>query len=279
MGVGRDRDARDVASLRGYMYETAKERGLAERYLSEGRIGVAEVEQALASARALEVEHTATLMGRYAALDAERQDVASRARSSLAEAEFRRRQFDAEVNDMFAQVTARRREIEANDTRNASFVESLIKDRKAQSEDMAHQAEKEYAQALARLENLRSVRTATEQEGLVSINDMMERVQLTRDRVVAVANDLRREATSMLEQSGARASEYKASLASIKSLADARNDRLRAEADSTMKQAEANAHELKAQAASLEARASDEQHELRVASIETGWDQNQAEYR
>ena len=109
--------------------DDASQNGLPTQYLTEGRVGLADVEQTLSAARALEVEYAADLVDRYAEIDAKRQEVASRERSALAEAEKRRREFDAEVNKLFARVTARRRALEAQESQGESTVQAFLKER------------------------------------------------------------------------------------------------------------------------------------------------------
>ena len=111
-------EGQELDRTRKHIKQTARDQNLPEQFVSEARVGMAEVERSLANARAIDVESQANLREQQAKISAHRQEAASREQIALADAENRRKQANAEQSKLYATVSARQREVDSTVARN-----------------------------------------------------------------------------------------------------------------------------------------------------------------
>ena len=180
-------EGQQLDKTRSYIKQAARQADLPEQFVSEARIGMAEVERSLANARAIDVESQANLREQQAKISAHRQEASSREQIAFAEAENRRKQANAEQSRLYASVSARQRDLESTVAKNEALAETLLKERETIYADMASQADSEFSQSQARIDKLRTIRQTTEAEGIAAIEDRRERSHTTRTRGTASA--------------------------------------------------------------------------------------------
>ncbi len=259
-----------------YITQQARQRELPETYLSNVRIGMAEVEAKLDSARATELERDAILQERTADLNAEREETATRQQIALAEIEKLKKERKAKRDQLAAVLAAHKRSAHAEAEKKIRFREALAKERTTAQTDMISQAEQAFTKAKARTEQLQTAHTATERESLATIEKMRENVQATRTRAAATVTALRTEAQSKTEQAAARVTELQTQIGTIPQQAQAESSQLLVGAVTIEDESHAVAQEWEARADALEQQVAKHEYRLKVTRTKADWRQAQA---
>lgn len=275
-GLGLGEYGRHLNMTRNYMMENSRKANLPEKFVSEGRIGIADVERTLAIARALEVEHAAHLLKNTAHISSIREEAKSQELIALSQAEKVRQEVNARESELASALSSQRREMESFLTRNKSTADALQKELQTINDDMNSKAEAEYKKAQARLVSLRATRQRVEEEGYAAIDDLRVQAETSRTRAQATTAALRTEAAAMNEQTAARIQEMKSQISSFLTQTGASSLRLAAQARTAKREAMSLADELEVRSQSLTAQASEENYELRIQAAESDWSQGQA---
>ncbi len=263
---------------RQYVVDEANRNQLPDEYLAEARIGLSEIEAALAAARASEIEKDATLREGLAHVSAQRRNAEARERAMLAQAEKLQEQYSAKQNELWTNISSRERSLNSTSEKNAAFIEALRKEAEMAHAELTSRAWQDYTSAKAQVENLKSVRHATLEEGQAMIEEMRENAQATKSRANATVSKLRTQAQSVREQTDARSEELQVQIVSISEQTEAEVSRLTTRANSLKKDAQARFSELVARADAMTEQGSKEEYELRVNSAKTELSKAKAEY-
>lgn len=275
-GLGLGEYGRQLNVTRSYIMENSKKANLPEKFVSESRIGIADVERTLATARALEVEHAAHLLKKTAHIRSIREEAKSEEIIALSQAEKVRQEVSARESELASAISSQRREMESFLTRNKSTADALQKERQTVNADMLSKTEAEYKQAQAFLVSLRATRQSVEEEGYAVIDDLRMQAEASRTRAQATTTALRTEAAAINEQTAARNQEMKSRISSFQKQVKASSARLAAQARNEKREAISLADELEARSQSHTAQASEENYELRIQSAESDWSQGQS---
>ena len=261
-----------------YMKENAHRHHLPDKYYSEAQIGMGEVTAKRDAARAAEIERDAIFRNQTAHIAARRQSALTNENISLAEAEKLKKEFAAMHRRTAAELAARERETKADAENWISIRTALAKEYQSAQNDLISQAEYDFAQDQARLEKLRTVREATENEGLAALDQMQENARATRARAIATAAALRTEAQAVKEQTAARATDLSKRTGTVRQRSVAKSNRLLAQATASEQNSRARANELEARATALEVQASQKESELKVTTAKSQRQKAQAAY-
>jgi len=224
--AGLDNSHSQTSQRMAYIHRQAREYQLPDQYLSEARVGMAEVEQKIDTANAAEVERDATLRERTAHNSARRRDALSKEEIALAEATKLQSEYAARHTNTAAELAARERNVKAEADANMTIRTALAKQGMSAKADLISQAEHEFAQSQARLEQMRKVRAATEKDSMAEIDNMREQVRGVRSRADANVSSLRTEAGSVKEQTSARIAELTNQIQTVREQSQANSSRL-----------------------------------------------------
>jgi hypothetical protein len=249
-----------------YMHDNAQRYQLPEKYLSEARVGLSDIEQKLDTARAAEIERDAVSQQRTAYIQSKRQKAVADEDIALAEAKKLKTEYSARNMNVAADLAARERNIKAEFDANLTVRTTLAKEGKSTQHDLISQAEKQFAEAQARLDTMRAIRSATEKEGLAEIDQMREAARATRSRADATVAALRTEADSVGSQTQAHVTQILKQIDTVREQSQAHSQRLHTQAESVERDGIAQSQELIARADSLEEQASQKEYELKIAS-------------
>lgn len=276
--LGFDQFGTATAQARVHFDQEAQQYQLPDQYLSEARIGLAQIESDLAAARAFEVSHEATLQEGLARISAKRSEAQAREQATLAEAEKLREQYSAKQEELWAGIASRERTLFSTAEKNEALIDAMCKERDMVHTELTSQAQSEYSTALAKIERLREIRRATANEGEAVLAEMRQQAEATQARASATVAKLRNEAQSVREQSEARAEQLTVQINSTRQQSQAESARLMSDANSMEKNSLAQYNELTARAAALDEQASQEQYELKVTAANTSLRKARAEY-
>ncbi len=263
---------------RTYVVETAREHQMPDQFVAEARTSLAEIERAIAAARAAELSEEATLREGLAKVTAERESATARENATLAEAEKIQKQYQAKQQEMWAMIASRERTLNSSAAEADAMIEALRKERDMVYNEMRSQASNEYAQAKAQIERLQVVRGATAGEGQAALEDMRENLHATQTRAGATVSKLRTEAQSIRQQSSARAEELKVQVSTMRAQSKAEAEKLKSAADSLQKDSLAKYNEMIARASALTEQGSEENYDLKVNAAETALRKAKAEH-
>lgn len=264
-------------SVRDYFTDKAGKNDLPQKYLSEARIGMTEVDVTLGGAWATELERDATYRRRSAQLWNRRTEAAAREETSLAQIQELRRQQESKRMELTAELSSRERQIETAAEKNKRFAEAWAREQRTIQHEVMSQAERELNEAKAHIEQLRVIRAATEGEALAVITQMRSGSRATRARADANITQLRQEARSVSDKTVARVGELTSQLSTIPLRFHAEASRLEAQATSIQDESFAKAHELKARANATEAQSAEHGYNLMVSVARTNRQQVEAE--
>ena len=275
--VDQTRTYGQTASAQEYFTEKAKNNKLPEKYLSEARIGMTEVDTKLAEARATEIERNATVRKESARIKNKRVNAAAQEETELAELDRLKKEQEAMQAELVAQLTAHERQAKATVAKNARMAEALAKEQRTVQQDLISQAEKDFNESRAQIEELRVIRLATEKEGAAAIEQARKNAQATRTRAAATVDALRQEAQTATNKTTARVAELCTRLATIPKQFQAKATQLKTKATSVEDQARAKAAELQARATAMEKQSAEHKYNLMVSVTKTERQQAQIE--
>ena len=276
--VGLNDFSQSKVASRDYVNTEATRNQLPDEYLAEARIGLAEIEAALAAARASEIEQDASLREGLAHVSAQRRDAEARERAMLAQAEKVQSQYSAKQNELWTSISSRERSLNSDSEKNAAFIDALRKEAEMAHSEMTSRAWQDYTTAKAQVEKFKSVREATLEEGRAMIEDMHENAKATRSRAQATVSKLRTQAQSVRQQTEARAEELQVQIVSIREQTESEYNRLISRASSMEKDAKARFQETMARANAMTEQGSEEEYDLRINAAQTELRKAEAEY-
>jgi hypothetical protein len=253
-----------TSSVQDYFTRKAEKNDLPQKYISEARIGMTEVDVVLNSVRATELDRDATFRRRSAQLWNKRTNATANEEISLAEIHEARRQQQAKRMELAAQLAARERQLETLDEKNARFAEAWAKEQRTIQQEVISQAEWESDEAMARIEQLGVIRDTTEGEALATIAQLRSNARATRARAEANIAQLRQEARAVSEKTAANVGELTSKLATVPLRFHAEASRLETQANSIQARTFAKAEELKARAGATETQAAEHEYNLMV---------------
>ncbi len=267
--LGLDGYGSKTNSTRSYIDQEARHNRLPEQYLSEARFQLASIEADLADAKAREVAKEASLREGLAQVSARRTDAQSRERAALAEADKLREQYAAKQNELWAGIASRERTLTSTAEKNEALIEAMCKERDMIHAEMTSDAWTQYTQSQARIDKMRSVRSATANEGEAMLIEMRQNAEATQARAAATVSKLRTKAESIKSQSDARAEQLTVQIQTTRKQSHAQAARLTSDANSLQKNSLAHYNELIARADALTEQASQEEYELKVSAANT----------
>ncbi len=256
-------------SMQDYFTHKAQKNDLPQKYRSEARIGMTEVDVTLNGARATELDRDATFRRRSAQLGNKRTNAAANEEVSLAEIHEARRQQEAKRMELAARLSARQRQLETLDEKNARFTEVWAKEQRTVQQEVISQAERESDEAMAHIEQLGVIRGATEGEARAIISQLRSNARATRTRAEANIVQLRQEAWAVSEKTAAKVGELTSKLATVPPRFNAKASRLETQANSIRERTFAKAEELKARANATETQAAEHEYNLMVSVART----------
>lgn len=265
-----------TASTQRYFTKKAKKNNLPEKYLSEARIGMTEVDTQLAYARASELKRDATVRKENAWIRNRRVNAAAEEETGLAELNRLKKEQKARQADLVAQLSARERQAKVTVEKNTRMAEALAKEQRTIQQDMISQAEKGFDESKAHIEELRVIRLATEKEGAASIAQARKNAAATRARAAATVAKLRQESQTVTDKTTARVGELCTQLATIPKQFQAKSTQLKSRANSIEDQARAKAAELYARAMALEKQSAEHKYNLMLSVAKSERQQAQA---
>ena len=269
VAVNHTKTYSQTASRQRYFTEKAKKNNLPEKYLSEARIGMTEVDKRLAKARADEITRDAVVRKETARISNKRVDAEAKEETELAELDELKKTQAAQQSTLVAQLAARERQAKAAADKNAGMAEALAKEKRTVQQDLISRAEKGVAEAKAHIEELRVIRVVTEKEGAAALQMARENAQATRTRAVATATALRQEAQSVMDKTTARVAELVTKIATMPTQFQAKGHQIMVKASSVEDQGLARAAELEARAAAKETQSAEHKYNLMVSLAKT----------
>lgn len=276
--LGLSQYGMNANGTRQYVDTEAKQNRLPDQYVAEARIGLAQIEQAIAAARAAELQEEATLREGLARVSAQRMEAEARERAALAEADKIQSQYDSKQNELWAGIASRERTMNSTAAQEASMIEALRKEREMLHAEMSSSAYNDYTQAKAQVTRLGAIRRATAEEGDAALAEMRENAQATQSRAAATVARLRSESDAVRRQSQARADELAAQITTIRTQSKAESTKLAAQAESLQKDAQARYNDTMARADALTEQGSQENYELKVNAARTELLKAKSEY-
>ncbi|UCE60081.1 MAG: hypothetical protein JSU63_21885 [Phycisphaerales bacterium] len=275
--VNLSRTYGQTSSIQDYFTHKAEKNHLPQKYISEARIGMTDVDVILNGARATELDRDATFRRRSAQLSNKRTNAAANEEVSLAEIHEARRQQEAKRMELTGQLSARARQLEALDEKNARLADAWAKEQRTVQQEVISQAEQESDEAMAGIEQLGVIRDATEAEAFATISQLRSNARATRTRAEANIAQLRQEALAVSEKTAAKVGELTSKLATVPIRFNAEASRLETHASSVQARAFAKAEELKARASATETQAAEHEFNLMVSVARTNRQQVEAE--
>ncbi|MHC4728076.1 MAG: hypothetical protein ACYS17_12705, partial [Planctomycetota bacterium] len=170
--------------------DLANSENLPIKYISEGKIGVSQVEAALESADTADVQARAKFSKQSADFSASRTELEAQINQNLSEAEALRKRYSKEYSKAMAQITARETGLDALIGLKDANVASLIKEGDSKRYDIIATAREKFDSEQARIEQLKAIRNAIEIESSAMILEMTEAAKATRERATATVIDL-----------------------------------------------------------------------------------------
>lgn len=277
-GLTLGEDQQRINQERNYISSKAVDHRMPAQYVAEARVSMAEIERDLANASTNEVRRQAAFREAIARNEAQRQAALSQEQIASAEADKLRQQFQAQQDQIAARLAARQNQLAATTARDHAVIDALTQERTTLRKDIVSQAEQNYADALARIDKLTTVRQTTETESLAAIDDLTEAARVTRERAQATRQAILVEAEAVEAQTSAAADELTVQINTVLEQSQAESGRLAARAASFQEDAQAYAAQLRARATALDSKASKEEFQVRVNRANTDWDQAQARF-
>ncbi len=256
--------------------DLANSENLPIKYISEGKIGISEVEAALEGADTADVQARARFSKQSADFSASRTELEAQINQNLSEAEALRKRYSKEYSKAMAQITAREAGLDAIIGLKDANVASLIKEGDSKRYDIIATAREKFDSEQARLDQLKAIHTAIEIESSAKILEMTEAAKATRERATATVIDLEAESLAVKLETQARIYELDEQIRSVTVQTRAEADRLTATRGAILKDSEAHVKELRAKATTVQNNLANEEYQLRLTQAESAKDEAQA---
>ncbi|MHC4696865.1 MAG: hypothetical protein ACYTFA_08995 [Planctomycetota bacterium] len=132
-----------TASMQRHFTAKAKKNKLPDKYLSEARVGMTEVDTQLAKARASELKRDAIVKKENARITNRRVNAAAEEEAELAELDRLKKEQKSRQADLVAELSARERQAKATVQKNTRMAEALAKEQRTIQQDMISQASRD----------------------------------------------------------------------------------------------------------------------------------------
>ena len=219
-------------STQNHFTDKSGKNDLPQKYLSEARIGMTDVDVMLSGARGTELKRDATYRRRNAQLRNKRTESAALEETKLAQIQEFRQQQEARRMELAGHLSSRERQTEALNDKNERFAEAWAKEQRTIQHEVMSQAEQEFDEAKARTVQLGVIRAATEGEAFATIAQMRSSSRATRARADATIAQLRQESLSVSDKTAAKMAELTSKLTTVPLRFHAKARRLEAQASS-----------------------------------------------
>jgi len=234
------------------------------QYVSEGKIGVSNVEAALEAADAGDLQARAELDKQLADFNARRKEAEARANKNLSEADALRKKYNKEYSKAMAQIAAREAELEALIERKETIVASLITESDSKRNDIIANAREKFESETAHIEQLKEIHNVIEVENKTEILEMTEASKATRERAAATVLELEAKARAVQLETPARVDELNEQIKSATIQTKSEADRLNATHEAILKDMEAHVKELRTKADTIKANLANEEYQLKL---------------
>lgn len=261
----------------GTFIETGDELSLEQQWVSEARIGTAELEAQRAAAQAAEVHAFANYDEAMAAQDSAIENAFVARDTGYADAELLRATHDARLAQMDRNIAARGVQAESEFNRQESFLSASVKEWQAEVERMRSQAENGWQEALAEHERMLATRDAVQERGQAEIDQMLRATELTEARAIEKVQALRTEAQSIAETTDAEVQQLNQRIQTTQAETDATVAELTQKAHSLDDELASRIAELNAQADLLATADADHVYKLSVESAQVNYETNLAD--
>lgn len=245
---------------------------LEQQWVSEARIGAAELEARRAAAQAYQVKALANFDESAAAADAKLQGSYIERDTGYADAELARTTHDARLYEMGRQIESRRVQKDAEFERQESFLSASVKEWQAEVERIRSSAENEWQDALAEHDRMMATRAAVQERGQAEIDRMTRAADLTEERAETKVRALRTEARSVAEQTTAEVEKLNKLIETTRIQTEATVKELTERAHSLDDELASRIAEMNAEATLLETTDADQEYGLRVSQIEVDYE-------
>ncbi|MCC5823292.1 MAG: hypothetical protein LAT64_08305 [Phycisphaerales bacterium] len=245
---------------------------LEQQWVSEARIGAAELEARRAAAQAYQVKALANFDESAAAADAKLQTSFIERDSGYADAELTRKTHDARLYHMGRQIESRQVEKDIEFQRQESFLSASVKEWQAEVERIRSSAENEWKDSLAEHDRMMATRAAVQERGQAEIDRMVRAADLTADRAETKVRALRTEARSVADQTTAEVEKLNKLIETTRIQTEATVKELTERAHSLDDQLASRIAEMNAEATLLETTDADQEYQLRVSQAQVNYE-------
>jgi hypothetical protein len=257
--------------------ETGSEMNLEQQWVSEARVGTAQLEAQRAAAQASEVHAFANYDQAMAAQDANIENAFVARDTGYADAELLRATHDARLSQMDRNIAARGVHADSEFARQETFLSASVREWQAEVERMRSQAESGWQESLAEHERMLVTRDAVLNRGQAEIDQMLRATELTQTRAVEKVQALRTEAQSVAKQTDAEVEQLSQQIQTTQASTDARVSELTQQAHSLDDELASRIAELNAQADLLATADADHVYRLSVESAQVNYETNLAD--
>lgn len=261
----------------GTFIETGEELSLEQQWVSEARIGTAELEAQRAAAQAGEVNAFANYDEAMAVQDATIETAFVTRDTGYADAELLRATHDARLAQMDRNIAARGVQANSEFNRQESFLSASVKEWQAEVERMRSLAENGWQDALAEHERMLVTRGAVQDRGQAEIDQMLRATELTNARAIEKVQALRSEAQSLATTTDAEVQQLNQRIHTTHAETDASVAELTQKAHSLDDELASRIAELNAQADLLATADADHVYKLSVESAQVNYETNLAD--
>ncbi len=245
---------------------------LEQQWVTEARIGAAELEARRAAAQAYQVKAMANFDESNAAADARLQGAFIERDTGYADAELTRSTHDARLYRMERQIAAKEVAKDAEFTRQETFLSASVKEWQAEVERIRSEAENSWQESLAEHDRMMASRAAVQERGQAEIDRMVRAADLTAERAVKKVANLRTEAQSVAERTAAEVDKINQLIQTTQVQTEATVAELTQKAHSLDDELASRIAEMNAQATLLETADADQQYSLSVNAAQVSYE-------
>lgn len=245
---------------------------LEQQWVSEARIGAAELEARRASAQAYQVRALANFDEAAATADNKLQSSFIQRDTGYADAELARATHDARLYQMNRQIASKQVAKDVEFNRQETFLTASVKEWQAEVERIRSLAENSWQESLAEHDRMMATRAAVQERGQAEIDRMTRAADLTNDRAVKKVANLRTEAQTVAEQTAAEVDKINQLIQTTRVQTDATVAELTQKAHSLDDELASRVAEMNAQANLLETADADQQYSLRVNAAQVSYE-------
>jgi len=262
MEPSKNRD--EISQAHSELSSMANKSDLPMIYVSEGKVGISNVEAALEAADTFDVQARAELDKKLADSNARLTEVEAYVSQKLSEAEALRKTYLKEYSKAMSQISAREAELEALIERKEANITSLARENESKCNDIISDGLEKFESETARIDQLREIYSAIEAESNAKIVEMTESSKATRERAAATVSELEAEALAIQQKTRARIDELQEQIESTGIRTESEAKRLKVASETILVDSAAEVKELRKKASTIEANLANESYELKL---------------